>query len=151
MDEQEALDHRKEELDSVYTERNLCVALIAQYAPWFGHKIGLKRHVGAKFDDEWQTVLFIDLPTGQVSWHLHERELVNFPDVGVYDGEWDGHTTEEKYERVKKFIHLGKPTDFSPEEQLMLDIVDNLAAWTLTCWEVMNKHFSTSAQEEQPL
>ncbi len=103
-----AIDRERDHLNSVYSERNMCVALIAQYAVWFGHKVGIKNHVGAEWDDEWRNVLFIDLPAGQVSWHLHESELINFPDIGPYDGEWDGHTTEEKYERVRKFIHLGK-------------------------------------------
>ncbi len=104
----ELLKAVKEPVNAAYTERNMCVALLAQYAQWFGHKVGIKQHVGEDWEDEWRNVLFIDLPTGQVSWHLHKDELVNFPDIQSYDGEWDGHTTEEKYERVKKFIHLGK-------------------------------------------
>lgn len=37
-------------------------------------------------------VLYIELPTGQVSWHMpqHERE-------------WDGHSTAEKLERIRAF------------------------------------------------
>lgn len=37
-------------------------------------------------------VVYIDLPTGQVSWH-----------ITAYAGEWDGHTTEQKYERCRAF------------------------------------------------
>jgi hypothetical protein len=44
----------------------------------------------------------IDLPTGQVSWHLPSHELVgNFPD---YMGEWDGHDVDEKRIRLMRFI-----------------------------------------------
>lgn len=99
------------DIDSVYTERNLCVALIAQYAEWFGHKVGIKEHEGEGWEDEWRHVLFIDLPTGQVSWHLHDSELKNFPDIRPYPDTYDGHTTEEKYERIKKFIYLGKDSE----------------------------------------
>jgi hypothetical protein len=49
---------------------------------------------------EWASVLFIDLPAGQVSWHIHESETLWFYFVGAYDGEWDEHTTDEKYQRV---------------------------------------------------
>jgi len=99
-----------EEKNSIYTERNLCVALIAQYAKSVGHKVGIKEHQGEDWEDEWRNVLFIDLPTGQVSWHLHKDELVNFPGIGPYTGEWDGHDTEGKYRRVKAFIHLMNAT-----------------------------------------
>jgi hypothetical protein len=111
MDDEELskqLDIAMEMRDRAYTERNLCVALIAQYAPWLGHKVGIKEHVGEEWEDGWRNVLFIDLPTGQVSWHLQDSELENFPEISCYPGEWDGHTTEEKYKRVKKYIHLGK-------------------------------------------
>ncbi len=96
--------------NKAYTERNLCVALIAQYAKSVGHKVGIKEHQGEDWEDEWRNVLFIDLPTGQVSWHLHKDELVNFPGIGPYTGEWDGHDTEGKYRRVKAFIHLMNAT-----------------------------------------
>lgn len=42
-------------------------------------------------DPAW-VIAFIELPTGQVSWHLP-----------CYVGEWDGHTTAEKYHRVRAF------------------------------------------------
>ena len=50
---------------------------------------------GVRFDDEdpeWP-VVYIELPTGQVSWHLP-----------IHSREWDRHTTEEKYSRVARFI-----------------------------------------------
>jgi hypothetical protein len=102
------LDQEIQMRNNAYTERNMCVALLAQYAQWFGHHVGIKEHQGEAWDDEWRNVLFIDLPTGQVSWHLKKSELVNFPGIGTYEGQWDGHDTEEKYKRVEKLIHLGK-------------------------------------------
>lgn len=38
-------------------------------------------------------VVYIELPTGQVSWHMP-----------AYGGEYDGHTTPEKYQRIRDFI-----------------------------------------------
>lgn len=104
MTEQELIEQK----DNAYKERNLCVALIAAYAQWFEHTVGIKKHEGEDWEDGWRNVLFIDLPTGQVSWHLHDSEMPNFPGIGAYQGTYDGHSTEEKYERVKKFIQLGK-------------------------------------------
>jgi len=50
--------------------------------------------------DGW-CVVYVELPTGQVSWHVQESELSLFShayrDIG---NPWDGHTTEEKYARL---------------------------------------------------
>jgi hypothetical protein len=37
-------------------------------------------------------VLYIDLPSGQVSWHMP-----------AYRGRWDGHSTEAKYDRIREW------------------------------------------------
>ena len=50
--------------------------------------------VGFRFDPsnpDWPVVV-IELPTGQVSWHMPEH-----PNI------WDGHTTEEKFERIEAY------------------------------------------------
>lgn len=51
-------------------------------------------------------VLFVELPTGQVSWHVNpadldlfghvRRTIAGMPDAPV----WDGHTTDEKHARL---------------------------------------------------
>jgi len=46
-------------------------------------------------------VLFIQLPTGQVSWHFHDSEVEWFDWLPVRpEKTWDGHTEAEKYQRV---------------------------------------------------
>ncbi|MEA4926828.1 MAG: hypothetical protein VB084_16165 [Syntrophomonadaceae bacterium] len=50
---------------------------------------------GVRMDEsepEWP-VLYIELPTGQVSWHMPQHIKA-----------WDGHDTEEKYRRINEFI-----------------------------------------------
>lgn len=57
------------------------------------HSLGFK--AGFRFDPkepEWP-VAFIELPTGQVTWH-----------VAPHPVPWDGHTTEEKYDRIRKWF-----------------------------------------------
>ena len=91
------------ETDSVYiAERNKCVALIARMAVAQGLEVGLDRHDEAdeSWDNEWRNIIFIELPSGQVSWHFHDSELPLFNWLAQYEGAWDGHTTEEKYQRV---------------------------------------------------
>lgn len=50
---------------------------------------------GVRFDStepEWP-VVFIELPTGQISWHIQQHAIA-----------WDGHSTDEKYNRIKQYI-----------------------------------------------
>jgi hypothetical protein len=86
--------------DAAYHERNMVVVALARLALELGFKAGIKQHVGVDWEDDWRNIVFIDLPAGQVSWHIHDSEAHLFYFLGAYDGEWDGHTTEEKYERV---------------------------------------------------
>jgi hypothetical protein len=47
-------------------------------------------------------VVYIDHPEGQLSWHIHDSHLPFFDHVERGNGKrsWDGHTTEEKYQRL---------------------------------------------------
>ena len=84
------------EKDKAYTERNKLVAAISKLFP-----ASLERHLGEAFDPGWEWVVIADLPTGQVSWHIHNRELNLFDHLLRETGRtWDGHTTDEKYERL---------------------------------------------------
>lgn len=89
--------------DSAYAERDKCLVLMALMAQRLGLKVGIGQHrdnPGEDWDADWRNILFIELPAGQVSWHIHDSEASMFYFVGAYDGEWDGHTTDEKYKRV---------------------------------------------------
>ena len=48
-------------------------------------------------EPEWP-VAYIELPTGQVSWHLPQHPVP-----------WDGHTTDEKFDRIKAFAPESEP------------------------------------------
>lgn len=85
--------------DNAYAERDKCLVLAALMAQRLGLKVGIGIDQKAE-SSEWASILFIDLPAGQVSWHIHESEASMFYFVGAYDGAWDGHTTDEKYQRV---------------------------------------------------
>lgn len=91
-----------EQKNAAYVERNKCVALVARMAVALGLEAGLGRHEeeDKSWEDDWRNIVFIELPTGQVSWHIHDSDLPMFNWLSGYEGGWDGHTTEEKYERV---------------------------------------------------
>lgn len=72
-----------------YTARNIMVYKALLVALEIGYPSGVRVDLA---EPEWP-VLYIQLPTGQVSWHMPE-----FPTP------WDGHTMEVKYARCRAFI-----------------------------------------------
>ena len=82
-------------LDDAYFDRSQAAMALARLASARGFVIGVKPA------PDWP-ILFIDLPTGQVSWHIPAGELVgNWPE---YAGEWDGHGLAAKRQRIADFI-----------------------------------------------
>lgn len=85
-------------LNDAYIDRNLAVQAIGKFALQAGYNVWIKKDV----ENDGFSILYIDLPTGQVSWHIPDGEIVtNFPD---YDGSWDLHDTKQKRERLAEFI-----------------------------------------------
>jgi len=93
----------KDQLDGLYAERNLCVAALANMAQQLGYKTWIRLDTTGEVG--YQHILFIQLPTGQVSWHLKDDELANFPNVELSNQiSYDGHDTTEKYNRLKGYM-----------------------------------------------
>lgn len=78
--------------DAVYRERAHLLGLLAAVFP---------SHLQPDPAEPDWPVLYINLPTGQCTWHIGENDIDLFAHVrrDVYEP-WDGHTTEEKYARV---------------------------------------------------
>ena len=101
------VERLRAEKDGAYHERNQVVAALAKMFP---------AGVAVDPDEPDWPVLYIDLPDGQVSWHFQRSEAIDLlAGIPKYDGEWDGHSTEEKYTRLKslapRYFHL---VDFLP-------------------------------------
>lgn len=101
--EEPGRDYRKER-DAAYTERNRLVAALARLLKRDGRAAWLADHdpSDAGWDPEWRTIVFIDGPTGQMSWHLHDSDVPLFDGLPRGPNSWDGHTTPEKYERLAR-------------------------------------------------
>lgn len=85
----------EEQKNGAYSERNKLVAALSKFFP-----ASIEKHVGENWDDDWRNVIFIDLPTGQASWHIHDSELFMFTHLKSSGRTWDGHSTDEKYHRL---------------------------------------------------
>ena len=79
------------ENDTNYDERYLLVFKAVYLALAHGINAGIRLDNN---EPEWP-VVYIDLPTGQVSWHMPQ-----------HTSQWDGHDTEEKYRRIDEFCRL---------------------------------------------
>lgn len=84
--------------DAIYRERAFLLAHLAALYP--SH---IQPDPGAP---DWP-VLYISFPTGQCTWHLSDNDLELFGHVrtDVYES-WDGHTTDEKYDRIKRATRI---------------------------------------------
>jgi hypothetical protein len=95
----EALRAQVEEMnnqkDDAYEERNQVVAALARLFP-----SGLARTNIPGWSADWHGCVYIDLPTGQVSWHYHDSHSAFFAGLPPYAGSWDGHDTPQKYRRL---------------------------------------------------
>jgi hypothetical protein len=91
-----------DESGKIYAERAWCVISLARAAKAAGCRTGFREDPALRDPAAWP-VLFIDLPTGQVSWHLTAADRLGALDIGTYLGTWDGHDTAEKYRRLARW------------------------------------------------
>lgn len=100
----------KSEKEVAYHERNMVVAALSKLLP--SH---LSRHPDDDiiWDNDWRWIVCVHGPTGQMSWHIHDSELMLFPHLGAKKpwSDYDGHTTEEKYKRLSGIL----PRNFIPK------------------------------------
>lgn len=96
----QALQEVEDRKDGAYLERNRCVALIARMAIAAGYTAGIARTAIEGWSEDWHGCVYVDLPTGQASWHYHDSQAHLFAGLPSYTGAWDGHNTPEKYRRV---------------------------------------------------
>ncbi len=124
-------------INYAYTERNRLVALLARQYPSSLEPNPDTRATEIK--DGWNWIVFVDLPTGQASWHLHDRDLNEFTGVPREQGrKWDGHTTPVKWQRV-----MDMPTDeYAEMRSELIRLREQLAAKLKECAATLNEMLS---------
>lgn len=85
--------------DQAYRERSRLVAFLSRLYP---SHLGV--HVGddPERGEDWRRIVFIQTPAGQLSWHIHDGEIAMFKHLSDKGRSWDGHTTREKYARLRE-------------------------------------------------
>ncbi|MGC4857363.1 hypothetical protein ACLQ24_29355 [Micromonospora sp. DT4] len=79
------------QITAAYAQRNALIWTALTLA----HEAGVPAGAGHDPTDPHPVVVYLELPTGQVSWHLP-----------AHPTGWDGHTTRAKYARVAAFVDL---------------------------------------------
>jgi len=91
------------EKDGAYFERNNLVAALARLYP-----SGIRKTNILGWEEDWHGCCFVDLPTGQISYHYHDNHAYLFKDLPSYEKEWDGHEKETVHKRLANLSHLDK-------------------------------------------
>jgi hypothetical protein len=104
---------QREAKDGAYLERNKLVALLAWLYP-----SGIKRTAIEGWSEDWHGCVYIDFPWGQASWHYHDSHAGLFEHLPPYAGEWNGHTTEAKYDSIVQASRAQRETIAGLEEEL---------------------------------
>lgn len=82
-----------------YNRRNTLVKKAVSLATESGYKAGYVMHtpmedlISGVWEPEWSVVAIIQLPTGQISWHMDSRGI-----------QYDGHSDSQKWDRVLEYI-----------------------------------------------
>lgn len=101
--------------DRAYQERNRLVCLVARLALLAGWRAGTWRDPDG--EPGFALVVGVELPTGQVSFHMDERDPVApWMALPTFPGSYDGHTDVEKWDRLLRAvadIHAGTTPDFA--------------------------------------
>lgn len=79
------------EIEAADTNYSPRYQLVIQ-AMYLATRVGFPAGIGFDRKEPDWPVVYIELPTGQVSWH-----------IPMYGKEWDGHSTETKYARCRAY------------------------------------------------
>lgn len=83
------------EKDQAYLERNHVVAALARAFP-----SGIRETSIEGWNPEWNGCVYIDLPSGQISYHYHSSQAHLFQDLPAYTKMWDGHDKDQVHARL---------------------------------------------------
>lgn len=90
------------DIETVYEDRNVAVlSFLSEVDIQYRYPVGWREN--SKTDGDWVAVT-ADLPTGQVSWSIKRDDVPEW--MEEVDIEYDGHSVEEKLDRLREFSSL---------------------------------------------
>ena len=92
---------------ALYTERNRLVAALSGLFP--AHLM-----LDLAADEPWATLVCIHLPAGTATWHIPPWDLPFFAHLEYAPHHWDGHSTQEKYDRLQSLTSATTQGGASP-------------------------------------
>lgn len=125
------LNDLQESKDSAYYQRNVLVAVLARVYP-----SGRRKTTIEGWNPEWQWCVYLDLPTGQVSFHYHKSQAYLFEDLPRYEGRYDGHTKEQAMKRLEDMLSLLPQSvlAINDEDELAVDeVILERHGWIMEC------------------
>ena len=126
-DDSKMIEEIKKAKDVAYWERNQLVLLLTKVFPSY---LGKHSEADKEWENDWRNIVFVNSLQGQLSWHIHDSELEYFKDlptakqVAFYKNidiktlEWDGHTTEDKYNRLRNCTGLHRVVSLVPSLEI---------------------------------
>jgi hypothetical protein len=134
------------ERDKAYRERAHLVAHLAACHP----SVMLTDNT----EPDWP-IVFVSTSAGQMSWHIAKADLELFGHVpATTEPTWDGHTTEEKYQRLAELVrtlsYLGPPAqvDASIAEGKLERALAANQRWAETLGDVRQRHAEVKRERD---
>lgn len=92
------VEAQQESKNRAYKERNQLVAALSRI---FESHLCKHNEADASWERDWLWIVCIHAPiVGQMTWHLHDSDLSMFKHLREGSNHWDGHTNEQKYQRL---------------------------------------------------
>lgn len=118
--------HQRKTIDDAYLERNVLVAVLSRLYTSYQYPTEIDG-----WDPEWHNCVYIELPTGQISFHYHDREKPLFAHVESHPVIWDQHTKQDVLGRLAA---LNPSADFVSRKEIQ-KWTDKVQADVFTCIE----------------
>lgn len=95
------------ERDKAYRERAALVAYLSAVYP--------SVMLTDSAEPDWP-IVFVSTPSGQMSWHVAKADVALFAHVPpATEPQWDGHTTEQKYQRLAELTRTVATGIYGPQ------------------------------------
>lgn len=106
----EKIGRLEKTVDAAYYERNVLVSVLSKLYVSYQHPTEIDG-----WEKEWHNCVYIELPTGQVSYHYHDRDAELFAHVERHPVLWDQHTKDDVHAR---WLALNPAGDFMSRKEI---------------------------------